>query len=581
MILGGRDELVAREHHLEAAAEAYEPTLSSYLYAKMASGFEYTTTKQGLLSTQIDSAPDNNTPISKEEFEAKYARPGIDYQDDMSLAKARIYAEEWDARAYRQQIIDSSKPGFAGSVAGFGAMLLGNLPDPVNLIPFGGGLVKGGKVVSRVGKGATKLFVGEDLLAAGSKGALLETGARESVKAAFKPTAKSIISMGAAEGAMGAAAADAIALPYLAERGEDVGLADALLDVAFGAIIGGALHYGGYKLGEKIDKNFGHAESRTIKGVRGITTIEDKKIVLAAHDLSVQDFIEKGQVDVGAVLENTSTIHNLDYNKLILALEKEDYVDVNFGTLRQDYKEALNSVRLEEGVQLIVGNDLIIPGNVVKKLHEKRILQDGYSADEVARLLLDIFHKEGNNVYSSRYPHIQAIAQVREELTKIGFIGVDPKNGKTIIKSGYKISSKKLENSLGKKQPLRKDARIPSSRALDGSRQPGRFTDHRSGSDKNIVHINREVNFSKETPEVFPEAPILSKEARNALDEAGIDPATKMSPEEAQIEALREQGALSPDEMEELEFAKNLEKSVEVKEEAGLTVLPCVLGVKK
>ena len=581
MILGGKDELVAREHHLEIAAENYEPTLSSYLYAKMESGFEYTTTKQGLLAAQIDSAPDNSTPISKEEFEAKYARPGIDYQDDMSLAKARIYAEEWDTRAYRQQIIDSSKPNFAGSVAGFGAMLLGNLPDPINLIPFAGGLVRGGKVVSKVGKGAKNLFVGEDLLSAGSKATLLETGARESVKTAFKPTVKSILARGAAEGGMGAAAADAITFPHLAERGEDVGLSDALLDIAFGAIIGGGLHYGGYKIGDKLDKHFKHTEDGLIKDVRSITPIEEKKAVLAAHDLSVHDFIENGQVDVGAVLENTSTIHKLEYNKLILALEKEDYVDVNFGTLRQDYKEALNNIRLEEGVQLIVGNDLVIPGNVVKKLHEKRMLQDSYSADEVARLLLDVFHKEGNSVYSSRYPHIQAIAQVREELTKIGFVGIDPETGATIIKSGYRISSNKLEKSLGKKQPLRKDARIPSSRALGGSRQPGRFTDHRSGTDKNIIHINREVNFSKETPDLFPEAPPLSKEARNALDEAGIDPTTKISPEEMQVQALHEQGKLSPSELEELQLAKDTEKSMETKEEAGLTVLPCVVEVKK
>lgn len=85
--------------------------------------------------------------------------------------------------------------------------MLGGLPDPVNLIPFGGGLAAAGKTAN-----------------AGLRTALL-AGARA----------------GAVEGAAGALATDAIVFPSLSARGEDLGFSDLSLDAAMGAALGGLL----------------------------------------------------------------------------------------------------------------------------------------------------------------------------------------------------------------------------------------------------------------------------------------------------------------------------------------------------
>ena len=89
----------------------------------------------------------------------------------------------------------------AGLVVG----LLANLPDPINLIPVVGAAAKGAGL------------------------------------------AKSVMH-GAKAGALGTALADAVIFPVANERGEDFGIFDAAMDLAFGAVLGGFFGAGGYGL---------------------------------------------------------------------------------------------------------------------------------------------------------------------------------------------------------------------------------------------------------------------------------------------------------------------------------------------
>lgn len=117
----------------------------------------------------------------------------------------------------------------------------------------------------------------------------------------------------------------------------------------------------------------------------------------------------------------------------------EGFTDVSFGKLSDGYKEKLNFIRREDGLPLIENDELIIPANVVKKLREKRILHDEMTADQVADMLSDVFHKQGNVVARTKENHIQAIVNVPQDAGTglLGFISINPKNGATVIKSVY------------------------------------------------------------------------------------------------------------------------------------------------
>lgn len=93
----------------------------------------------------------------------------------------------------------------------------------------------------------------------------------------------------------------------------------------------------------------------------------------------------------------------------------EGFTDVSFGKLSDGYKDKLNFIRREDGLPLIENDELIIPANVVKKLREKRILHDEMTADQVADMLSDVFHKQGNVVARTKENHIQAIVNVPQD----------------------------------------------------------------------------------------------------------------------------------------------------------------------
>lgn len=141
--------------------------------------------------------------------ESSYYREGMQYRPDMTETRARIMADNYDERRHRDAIVAAGDQAYSLPMRalGFGAMMLGTLPDPVNFIPFTSGL------------NATKI------------------GAQAGIAAAAKAGAKA----GVISGAAGNALVDAIALPDLKARGEDVGFADLLLDTAFGAVLGGVL----------------------------------------------------------------------------------------------------------------------------------------------------------------------------------------------------------------------------------------------------------------------------------------------------------------------------------------------------
>ncbi|MBQ9406624.1 MAG: hypothetical protein IJU37_07825, partial [Desulfovibrio sp.] len=164
-------------------------------------------------------------------------REGIEYTDAMTPTRARILAENFDLRRYRETIVAAGDEAFAlpTRALGFGAMLLGGLPDPINLIPFSGGM-KGAKAAV-----SASLQSGKSAATAG-----LVAG----------------LKTGAVEGALGGAASMGLTMPDLAAKGEDIGFADvghglimsAALGSLFGAAGGGLAAYRGARAHARLER---------------------------------------------------------------------------------------------------------------------------------------------------------------------------------------------------------------------------------------------------------------------------------------------------------------------------------------
>lgn len=233
--------------------------------------------------------------LTKEEYEnSEWFRKGVEWNENMTDVRAAYIAKEYDDREYRKHLVENSPSGLR-SVLGFGASMLGGLPDPINLIPFGAGTASIGKTVGRT---------------------FLET---------------------AAAGAAGAAVTDIVALPYLESQGEDIGFSDWAMDIIGAGILGGGLGVGGKKLGEAVT-NFrkrGNYKDRQLAGNAledaVLSVVEGKPVDVSkiyegkAHKLNAiipEDAIE-GKVDFRTAPEESNAIlsHRQEVNNTITEIQ--------------------------------------------------------------------------------------------------------------------------------------------------------------------------------------------------------------------------------------------------------------------
>jgi hypothetical protein len=149
------------------------------------------------------------TPLAEDAWRSgPFFREGIDYQEGMTLELAEARARAFDRRRYRDSLVARYQGGPAGQVAGFVAGMAASALSPESYIPFVGPGVRVA-AVARLG------VIGGRALTS------------------------------AADATIGTALADALILPDLARRGEDVGITDFALDLALGAAVGGLFGAGG------------------------------------------------------------------------------------------------------------------------------------------------------------------------------------------------------------------------------------------------------------------------------------------------------------------------------------------------
>ena len=160
-----------------------------------------------VLKGWMPPAPDHAHAMTEADWKASpWYRKEISFRPDMTATRARIMAENFDRRRYRERLLARGNELYDDAedmALGFGAGLLGSLPDPINVLPLGGG--------AAAGSGAATL------------GRVLLRGAKA----------------GAVNGTVSTAVSDALVLPDLASRGEDADFVDLLLDTLAGCFLGG------------------------------------------------------------------------------------------------------------------------------------------------------------------------------------------------------------------------------------------------------------------------------------------------------------------------------------------------------
>ncbi len=550
-----------------------ETPLGEYLGAKTARGFDFTTTRLAYDAVRIGMAernayglgddrpeynlhrpelwgPDGYDPLRPYRMDeetwkrSEYYREGIAYTPKMTRVRARIMAEDFDKRRYRDSLIERSPSG-ARSILGFGAELLGNLPDPVNLLPLGlAG--KGGSTLARMGYAA-------------------------------------------AEGAAGAGLADALILPDLAERGEDVGWQDAANDILFGALIGGLA--GG--IGKKLEDRRAAVREARLK-----TVMEDRATAGRAMEKALDDFSADRPVDVRPVLDTPEGQRLADEVAGLGRLYNEALFDpLNIAgngevVLRSIVDEALapawGEIVVDKGAGRIDGKRITRELNygLVKIIYDHGELSPKKAGKQVTRQDMLDFPRVVRD-YAPSAVKMERGTQTRVWVVPGGRGGqvihvaklFSDQDGRPHLVTSHTANQSTpyapsrlytdkekaaLLASRGTSLPGPADTGLgPSTRTTQGASM---------AAEGNIEQAKRGVNWATEQADQVERAPALVDD-----ETLGLDPKTLDDPEARAVAELESKGELLAEEADALRSAQDAFDRSAKFEEAGLSIVECIL----
>ena len=554
--------------------DARETPFGEYMGAKVSEGFDYTTTRMMVDEDQIARGERDEYGVSMGHFwgggnpydpitqydqyrehqakrrdvpvmaqdawkQSRYYREGMEYRDDMTEVRARYMAEAYDKRRYRDSLIQRSPDGLR-NVAGFVGQLIGNVPDPVNFIPLGlAG--KGGSMAVRVGAAA-------------------------------------------AEGAITTAAADALILPDLANRGEAVGWQDAATDIFFGSLIGGLGGYGGHKL-----------HQRRVTKLKQSLLARHRDIHARAAEKAMADFAAGEPVDVSAVYRSSE-------DGMIAIREAEAvaraYDDVHTNPMGGPAEEILATIEPRDIERILIqrgpsimddAGEIVVQGPALKRATGSK---SGYG-------LVKIIWKHGEK--SGKPEHLRVTRADIVELPHIvrQFDPVDVEgprtrwriareDGSALLVAAKKVDAdnrlitvhieEKPKGALSVKREAPLEAGVPGSGSgpHPGYARGSVVADGpRSSLDKSIRPPEESVNWTAgKADEVAPVELPPTREAE--LDALGLDKDGN-SPELDALMGMIERDELDFEQLKSVERIFDEFEATQRLEGAGLEIINCVL----
>jgi hypothetical protein len=163
--------------------------------------------------------PDDDVELTPEQIKRDYGHLGVEFDTATPKRIVEMTARRRQEDAQREEIIAASPQNLGAMGTRFGAALIGSAVDPLNIAS------------------AFIPVLGEARFAA-----IASTAGRATARGAS----------GAAAGIAGAAAIEPIAFATSRQLQLDYSMADALLNVALGGVLGGGLHIAGGALGDRL-----------------------------------------------------------------------------------------------------------------------------------------------------------------------------------------------------------------------------------------------------------------------------------------------------------------------------------------
>lgn len=196
------------------------PSFGEYMGASIREGFWGTTTGvMGAYQGAMDARQNDPTPLARHEWEASsYWRPGVEWDERMTVGRAAAIAETNNDMRYRQHIMNARDPGPMEWLAGMGAQIVGGIPAVENFLPIARPIARGLRALE-AGTGAARL---------GAVAGRLE-----------RPGVVGGLTRGATEGVGGNIMAAPLVYSIQESFGDNITWGRVAADLAIGAIIGG------------------------------------------------------------------------------------------------------------------------------------------------------------------------------------------------------------------------------------------------------------------------------------------------------------------------------------------------------
>lgn len=207
-----------------ALLQGRRPSLGEFLGASVAEGWWNTTVATGaaVAGAAADGERDAR-PIAREEWRySPFWREGVAWDERMTEGRARAVARVYDENRYRRALMQARDPNAFETVLGFGGMLVGSIPDPVNFVPIAGPLVRG-------------LRAGGTAVEAGTMAGRMLAGAARTLDTPG-------VAGAALRGTVDATGGNILAMPLVygaqAQFGDEITFDRVVADLAIGALIG-------------------------------------------------------------------------------------------------------------------------------------------------------------------------------------------------------------------------------------------------------------------------------------------------------------------------------------------------------
>lgn len=518
----------------------------------------------------------NPKAMTQEEFKAQgFDRKGkIEWTPDMTPQRAQILAETYDRRQLEAELLQRDGQGAFRTAVGFGAAMLANIPDPVNLIPFGGAVARGASLGRR----------------------------------AF---------LAAREGAVSTLAADAILMPEAARRGDDVDFGDLALDVTFGALLGGGLGAAGGLLHNRrvaaLDEDrAGLQEVLTEAGMDSYTAGKSAEQAIAIMadipnsreasflvrgSLAGLDRMSAGRLldramiamrdgedmDVGRWVEELQlgpAMQRARNNQIRALLNEGNYSSVSFGEMTPERAAGLNALLTERGTPLD-GTDLVVSADVGRALFDSGLLRADADADDVARLLSEALTLDrARAVDIPKDRRTRSLFELRQALEDAG-LG----DGKPFDLSDMEIVEQRSRHEKAAYRRLQtmlnRRARRAARRARDaGDAAAPTPTPKATPTGMRLDATIRRVDFTRPRPEPVIMPPDLATARK--IDEANTAKtdaiAGNVDPTEAEAIRVREEGRADVKDIENARLAEEDVARINTNENAALAVTECIIG---